>query len=148
MKGYNYILLFSLFTASIFLISISLNFDANTGSEKFDEQLNDINKEALADISAFKNTIVREYNVDDSEVTGLISTMEPAEILLSYELSRLTDKSISEVLTHYKENKQDGWKQILLSLGIDSHSPRFGDLCKLGFKDHDQHNPLSKNDPD
>ena len=80
MKSYNYVLLFAVFSVSIFLISVSLTFDANTGNEKFDERLNEINKDALADISAFKAAIVEKYHVDEMEIASLISTMEPAEI--------------------------------------------------------------------
>ncbi|MCE3295588.1 MAG: hypothetical protein K0R65_1302 [Crocinitomicaceae bacterium] len=144
MKSYNYVLLFALFSVSIFLISVSLTFDANTGNEKFDEKLNEINKEALADISAFKAAIVGEYHVDETEVSSLISIMEPAEILLSFELSRLTSKTLSEVLTSYNNNKEEGWKKIFLSLGINKKSSRFNDLCKIEINDQNQHNSLSK----
>ncbi|MGV3630468.1 MAG: hypothetical protein ACO1O6_04655 [Bacteroidota bacterium] len=144
MKSYNYVLLFALFSASIFLISVSLTFDANTGSEKFDDRLNEINKDALADISAFKAAIVEEYHVDEAEVSSLISTMEPAEILLAFELARLTDKTMPEVLTRYNNNKEDGWKKIFLSLGINNNSSRFNELCKIDIYDQNQHNSLSK----
>jgi hypothetical protein len=144
MKSYNYILLFALFSASIFLISVSMTFDAKTGDEKFDERLDEINKDALGDISAFKAAIVEEYHVDEAEVGSLISTMEPAEILLSYELSRLTSKTMTEVLTRYNKNKEDGWKKIFLSLGINNNSSRFNELCKIDLKDQYSHNSLSK----
>ena len=144
MKSYNYVLLFALFSASIFLISVSLTFDANTGNEKFDEKLNEINKDALADISAFKAAIVEEYNVDEAEVSSLISTMEPAEILLAFELSRLTDKTMPEILTRYNTNKEAGWQKIFLSLGINNNSSRFDELCKIEIDDQNQHNSLSK----
>ncbi len=144
MKNYNYILLFALFSVSIFLISVSLTFDANTGNEKFDDKLNEINKEALADVSAFKAAIVTEYGVEEAEVSSLISTMEPAEILLAYELSRLTDKTMTEVLNRYNTNKGEGWKKIFLSLGINNNSSRFNELCKIDFNDQNAHNSLSK----
>jgi hypothetical protein len=144
MKSYNYILLFALFSASIFLISVSMTFDAKTGNEKFDDRLNEINKEALGDISAFKASIVEEYRVEEAEVGSLISIMEPAEILLSYEISRLTSKTMTEVLARYNTNKEKGWKNIFRSLGINNNSSRFTELCKIDFRDQNSHNSLSK----
>ena len=143
MKNLNYLLLFAIFVVSVFLISVSVNFDAKTGDEKFDNHLNELNKVALEDLSNFKKHISIKYHVDENEVTNMISTMEPVEILLVYEISRLMNESPSKIISRYNSNKKEGWKKVLVSLGINQSSSQYKDLTKLEL----QNNPIKESNP-
>lgn len=146
MKNFNYLLLFAVFTISIFLISISINFDAKTGDDKFDKHLNELNKIALEDLSNFKKHISIKYHADENEISNMISIMEPVEILLVYEISRLINESPTRVISQYKSHKKEGWKKVLISLGINQTSSQYKDLTQLELRNTPvkESNPLSK----
>lgn len=146
MKNFNYILLFGLFSVFIFLMTTSLSFDAQTGNEQFDERLNDINKDALADLSDFKEGISDFYLIDQNEVSNMMSYMEPAEIILALELTRLTNKSLAEIIKQHRIGKNAGWNKILLSLGVNKNSLTFRELTQIKFIDlNAQETTLVKN---
>lgn len=138
MKGLNYVLIFAVFSVSIFLITTSLSFDAHTGDKEFDKKLNEINKNALADLKTFKSNVSNFYVIDQQEVSNLMSIMEPAEIILALEVAKLTNKPLSEIVNHYSENKSIGWNKILLSLGIKKNSTEFNDLKQIDLQEINQ----------
>lgn len=146
MKNFNYILLFGLFSVFIFLMTTSLSFDAQTGNKQFDEKLNEINKDALADLKRFRENISDFYLIDENEVSNMMSYMEPAEIILALELTRMTNKSLSEIIKQHRIGKNLGWNKILLSLGINKNSIQFKDLTQIKFIDlNKQETTLVKN---
>lgn len=139
MKSLNYILIFAVFSVAIFLITTSLSFDAQTGDKQFDEKLNEINKDALADLKAFKSNVATFYLMEETEVSNMMSLMEPAEIILALELAKLTNKPLREIVNHYHDHKALGWNKILLSLGIKKNSTEFNDLKQINAQDINQH---------
>lgn len=146
MKNFNYILLFGLFSVFIFLMTTSLSFDAQTGNKQFDEKLNEINKDALADLKGFRENISDFYLIDENEISNMMSYMEPAEIMLALELTRMTNKSLSEIIKQHRIGKNLGWNKILLSLGINKNSIQFKDLTQIKFIDlNKQETTLVKN---
>ena len=54
--------------------------------------------------------------------------MEPAEIYLSLELSKISGQSIDQVVEIYKVDKDKGWGFIAKQLGIKPGSPEFHNL--------------------
>ena len=54
--------------------------------------------------------------------------MEPAEIYLSLELSKLSGRSVDEVVEIYKVHKDKGWGYIAKQLGIKPGSAEFHKL--------------------
>ncbi|MFN5417507.1 MAG: hypothetical protein ACK5B9_10655 [Flavobacteriia bacterium] len=138
MKSLNYILIFAVFSVAIFLITNSLSFDAQTGDKQFDEKLNEINKDALADLKAFKSNVANFYQIDETEVSNMMSVMEPAEIILAIEVAKLANKPLTEIVNLHRENKSLGWNKILLSIGIKKNSTEFNDLKQINMQEINQ----------
>ena len=102
----------------------------NTGNAEFDSDLGKINADAKLDFGAFKTNLVLSYDISDKKIDHLsISVkMEPAEIYLALELTKLSGKSIDQVVEIYEVNKDKGWGFIAKELGIKPGSPEFHKL--------------------
>ncbi|TNE55414.1 MAG: hypothetical protein EP338_03875 [Bacteroidetes bacterium] len=118
MNKLSYLLYFMLFSASFILISQALSFDPETGDERLDQQLHEVNSNLVQDIPAFKSRVSTEYKVDEAKISKLLDEMEPAEVLMTLQLITLTSKSLEDILISYKKNHQHGWKTIAADLGI------------------------------
>ena len=102
----------------------------NTGNAELDADLGKINANAKLDFGAFKTNMELSYDISDKKIDYLsISVkMEPAEIYLALELSKLSGKSIDQVVEIYEVNKNKGWGFIAKELGIKPGSPEFHNL--------------------
>ena len=102
----------------------------NTGDSELDIELVRINTNAKEDFVAFKAELKLSYNVDEKKIDYLQVTikMEPAEIYLTLELSKLSEKSIDDVVEIYNAHKEKGWGFIAKQLGIKPGSPEFHSL--------------------
>ncbi len=99
----------------------------NTGNSELDADLGKINADAKLDFGAFKTNLALSYDISDKKIDHLsISVkMEPAEIYLALELSKLSGKSIDQVVEIYEVNINKGWGFIAKELGIKPGSPEF-----------------------
>ncbi len=102
----------------------------NTGNAELDADLSKINANAELDFGTFKTDLKLSYNISDKKIDYLsISVkMEPAEIYLSLELSKLSGRSVDEVVEIYKVHKDKGWGYIAKQLGIKPGSAEFHKL--------------------
>ena len=102
----------------------------NTGSAEFDADLGKINADANLDFGAFKTNLALSYDIAENKIDYLsISVkMEPAEIYLALELSKLSGRSIDQVVEIYEVNRDKGWGFIAKELGIKPGSPEFHNL--------------------
>ncbi len=102
----------------------------NTGNAELDADLSKINANAKLDFGTFKTDLKLSYNISDKKIDYLsISVkMEPAEIYLSLELSKLSGRSVDEVVEIYKVHKDKGWGYIAKQLGIKPGSAEFHKL--------------------
>lgn len=118
-----------IFTLLITIISNAQDL-YNTGSAELDADLDKINAEANLDFGAFKTNLALSYDVSDKKIDYLsISVkMEPAEIYLALELSKLSGRSIDQVVEVYEVNRDKGWGFIAKELGIKPGSPEFHNL--------------------
>ncbi len=114
------------------ILSVSSNAQVlfNTGNAELDADLTKINANAKLDFGTFKTDLKLSYNISDKKIDYLSITvkMEPAEIYLSLELSKLSAKSIDQVVEIYEVNKDKGWGFIAKELGIKPGSPEFHKL--------------------
>ncbi|MES2588147.1 MAG: hypothetical protein V4622_04150 [Bacteroidota bacterium] len=133
MKQINYLLLFVFFSASFYLISQSLTFNAKTGDTVLDEKLKALNAEAITNISEFRSHIAMEFQTSETKITELLEIMEPAEILFAYQIAAVNSTSIDKIVTKYKQNKNEGWAVIIQKLGISQQSEKFKDLKNLSI---------------
>lgn len=138
MNKLNYLLFFAMLTASFLLISQTLSFDPNTGDEQLDEQLNEINSQAVTDLLSFQNEVSEKYHVGKDKISALLAIMEPVEIIIAYEISALTEKPIEQVIKSYKANKSEGWKAIAADLGVKSNTPEFSELKNILLEKYTQ----------
>ena len=117
---------FLLFLAVISNAQISFN----TGNVEFDTDLNRINVNANLDFGAFKTDLNLSYNISEKKIDYLSVSvkMEPAEIYLSLELSKISGKPVDDVVEIYKVHKNKGWGYIAKQLGIKPGSPEFHKL--------------------
>jgi hypothetical protein len=98
----------------------------NTGNTELDADLNSINASAELNIGSFKAELSTSYDVSTGEIDKLFSlNMEPGEVYLSLELSKLGGKPLDEVADCYKSNKSKGWGYIAKEMGIKPGSPEF-----------------------
>lgn len=120
------IFVFLLFLAVISNAQVSFN----TGNAEFDTDLNKINVNAKLDFGAFKTDINLSYNISEKKIDYLSVSvkMEPAEIYLALELSKISGKPIDDVVEIYKVHKNKGWGYIAKQLGIKPGSPEFHKL--------------------
>ncbi len=133
MNKTSYILLSFVFFVCFFLIFKTLSFDAQTGDEKLDKKLNEINAKAITNIDEFKSQIALKYQTSESEVAKLLKIMEPAEILFSYEISAVSSTPIDKIIETYKKNKNEGWNVVISEIGIQKNSKKFKELKNLSI---------------
>lgn len=102
----------------------------NTGNSEMDADLSNINLNAKLDFGAFITNLNLTYNISEKKIDYLsISVkMQPAEIYLALELTKLSGKSIDDVVEIYKVHKEKGWGYIAKQLGIKPGSPEFHKL--------------------
>lgn len=131
MKNINYPILFTMLSATFILLSQTLSFNPNTGDEKLDNELSEINVKASNDINAFIDRVHKIYNIDKNQVQELLEVMEPADVLIAMQINHITENSLTDVLASYKENNKAGWKVILNDLGIKSSSYEYVELKKI-----------------
>jgi len=122
----NVIVSFLIFSS---LISFA-QFSFKTGSQELDANLNEMNTYAKVDFGAFKTELSASFNVKEQKINFLRTSvkMEPAEIYFALELSRLSHKSIDQVVEVYKVNRDKGWGYVAKQLGIKPGSSEFHQL--------------------
>ncbi len=96
-----------------------------TGDSKFDAELNVTNNEAKSDLTSFKKELTSSYKITTSKIDNLLKIMEPAEVLLSCKIGEIANRTIDEVVSSYKVNKDKGWGAIAKDMGIKPGSPEF-----------------------
>ncbi len=124
----------------LFLLAVTLGSTThaqiafNTGSVEFDADLNIINTNANADISAFKSDMSISFGVSIGTVESMLSmNMVPGEVYLALEIGSVTRKPVEDVLVVYRTHKGKGWGVIAQELGIKPGSDEFHALkgkCK------------------
>ena len=102
----------------------------STGNSEMDADLSKINVNAKLDFGAFKSDLNLSYNISKKKIDYLSISlkMEPAEIYITLELSKLSGRSIDNVIEIYKVHKDKGWGYIAKQLGIKPGSPEFHKL--------------------
>ena len=133
MKNTNIFLILAFVSIAVFTVVYSFDFEAQSGDKEFDKRLNEINKNALSNISQFKRCILTTYHANESELSQLLVELEPAEVLLTYEIADLTSLTHAEVLNVFMTNKHKGLQKTLGILGIKHESAQFQNLAKINY---------------
>ncbi|BAX80039.1 hypothetical protein [Labilibaculum antarcticum] len=108
----------------------------NTGNLQFDSDLNTINANANLDFGAFQTDLSIGYNVPEKEIEHMRGTlnMAPGEIYLALEISKVSNRSVDDVICNYRKHKSRGWGYIAKESGVRPGSAKFHRL-----KNHSHH---------
>ena len=99
----------------------------NTGDDELNKSLLTIDANATLDFGDFKVDISGSYDITEKKLDYLSVEigMNAGDIYMTVELSKITEKSVDEVVTVYTKNKNKGWGVIAKELGIKPGSPEF-----------------------
>jgi len=91
-----------------------------SGSVELDTDLNTINTSAKLDFGKFKTNIRLSYNTSEKKINYMSTTikMQPADIYMAFEISKITHKHIDDVIVVYKNNKSKGWGYMAKCIGV------------------------------
>ena len=127
-------LMFVLSLTVVFAIPkpIKIEFSAKTGDKELDVSLSQFNIEANLSIKTFNSDMVGSYGVTVKKLDMLRvkSKMQPSDIYMALEVSKVLGKPINEVVSSYNKNKEKGWGNISKGLGIKPGSKEFKALKK------------------
>ncbi|MFN3916356.1 MAG: hypothetical protein ACK4K0_01330 [Flavobacteriales bacterium] len=122
-------LISSLFTVALLFSTTAqtVSFSAKTGDKELDLTLSDMNASASTNYTVFKNDMKVTYNVTDKKIDELKLTfkMQPADIFMSLEIAKLTQKTIDDVARAFQINRDKGWGEIAKQMGIKPGSKEF-----------------------
>ncbi|MDE1208344.1 hypothetical protein [Tenacibaculum larymnensis] len=115
---------------SIFTYSASAQISFNTGNTQLDSDLNIINTDANLNFGAFKTRLSISYNVSEGKIKYMGGSlgMKAGEIYLALEISKLSRRSIDDMITIYRTHKNKGWGYIAKQAGIKPGSAEFHQL--------------------
>ncbi len=119
---------FLLFTCFMFvLFSVNAQKKLKTGDSEMDKNIMDIEVKANRDIRVFYSDLKITFHVSDLRLEYLKEhlKMNPAEIYLALEISKVSQKSLDEILSGYKSKRKKGWGYVASLAGIPPGSSGF-----------------------
>ena len=96
-----------------------------TGDAELEIKLNEVNKEAKADINLFTSDLNKSTGLAIDKIKDLLKKLQPAEIVLAEDISIITNKPIDTVIKSYEANKDAGWGKVAKDMGIKPGSAEF-----------------------
>jgi len=124
------------------LLSLSLQAQTyKSGDATLDANLKTITVEANKDLGTFKANVVTTYGTTLANVNSLFSVgMTAGDVVISFEIIKLTKKPITEVIRVYKVSKTKGWGAMAKELGIKPGSKEFHAMKDACGKNKDKVN--------
>jgi len=119
-----------LLVPAFIVYSASAQRSFNTGDPKLESDLNVINAHAIVDIGSFKAEMNLSYNLSEKNFDYMHGNlqMEPGEIYLAVEISKIAGISLDNVISIYQTDKSKGWGYIAKQAGIKPGSAEFQQL--------------------
>ncbi|MCK5759773.1 MAG: hypothetical protein KAH33_00665 [Candidatus Delongbacteria bacterium] len=116
---------------SMYAIS-KIEFSAKTGDKELDISLTKFNAEASLNIKSFNTEMTTNYKVTEKklDILRVKANMQPADIYMALEVSKISKKPMEEVVSSFKKNKSKGWGKMAKDLGIKPGSKEFKALKK------------------
>lgn len=124
MKKIIYLVLFMFIFVNV-NAQTSVTFAAKSGDAELDVTLSDMNARAKLDVSVFKKDMSVSFGITDGKLDNLLLTMQPADIYMSLEIGKITNKTVDIVVVSYQKNKAKGWGVIAKEMGIKPGSKEF-----------------------
>jgi hypothetical protein len=124
------------------VLSVSLYAQTyKSGDATLDANLKSITVEANKDLPTFKANVVATYGTSLTNVNSLFSVgMNAGDVVISFEIMKLTRKPIAEVIRVYKVSKTKGWGVMAKELGIKPGSKEFHAMKDACGKNKDKVN--------
>ncbi|MCK4980924.1 MAG: hypothetical protein KAS62_11050 [Candidatus Delongbacteria bacterium] len=116
---------------SVYAIT-KIEFSAKTGDKELDVSLTKFNTEATLNIKSFNAEMTTNYKVTEKklDMLRLKSNMQPADIYMALEVSKISKKPMKDVIASYQKNNGKGWGYIAKGLGVKPGSKEFKALKK------------------
>ena len=116
-------------------------------SAEFDFSLlvDDVNVSARSDMSRFEASIASEFGVSVARVEQLVATLgSPGDAYLSLKVSKLSGRSVDEVVHLRRSSPGEGWGKTAQRMGIKPGSDEFMQLKQPSGKQQ-KHKEKNKN---
>lgn len=125
-------LVLSLTTVFAIPLPTKVVFKVNTGDKELDVTLSQFNVEANLSIKTFNAEMTTNYKVTEKKLDMLRvkSRMQPSDIYMALEVSKMSGKSMQDVLSSYKKNNKKGWGAIAKEFGVKPGSKEFKAMKK------------------
>lgn len=112
-----------------------------SGDATLDANLKSITLEANKDLATFKTNVVVTYGTTLDKVNSLFTAgMAAGDVVISFEIIKITKKPIADVIRVYKASKSKGWGAMAKELGIKPGSAEFHKLKDSCGKNKDKVN--------
>ena len=110
-----------------------------TGDGTLDAHLKSISAEAKKDLATFKANLVTTYGTSTDKVNSFFTAgMDPGDVVMAFEVMKITKKPSTEVIRVYKASKSKGWGEMAKQLGIKPGSKEFHSLKDSCGKNKDK----------
>lgn len=110
----------------LFLSTLAFAQTYKSGDATLDANLKSITVEANKDLLSFKANVVTTYGTTLDKVNSLFTVgMNAGDVVISFEIMKLTKKPITDVIRVYKVSKSKGWGAMAKELGIKPGSKEF-----------------------
>jgi hypothetical protein len=108
------------------------SYHANTGDNDFDNELNNLNNVARADLDNFMNKLSGTFGISKPWIENLVKreNIPPADVYMIARTASVTNHPIDTVEKNYRANRGQGWGVIAKRLGIKPGSKEFHALKK------------------
>lgn len=104
----------------------------STGDEMLDRSLQRLNEAVKKDLGTFAKKLSRHYHMPEATTDWLLKEvgLTPADAYMAAKVSKLSNRSVEEVVVEYKKYRGKGWGVIAKNLGIKPGSKEFRELKK------------------
>lgn len=111
----------------------------NSGDATMDANLKSINVEANKDLATFKANVVTTYATTLDKVNSFFTAgMNAGDVIMAFEIIKVTKKPTTDVIKVYKASKSKGWGAMAKELGIKPGSKEFHALKDSCGKNKDK----------
>lgn len=121
-------------TLIILLASLSSYGQIDMGDAELNTWLTAIVKNAKVNFSGFRHNVIANYGVTNNRYDYLETFMTVGDIYMAVEITKVSKKSLDDVIASFKANKAKGWGAIAKDFGVTPGSSSFESLKDHAYK--------------
>ncbi len=118
----------------ILLATVSSHAQIDMGDAELNGWLASIVKNAKVNFSGFRHNVIANYGVTNNRYDYLETFMTVGDIYMAVEITKVSKKSLDDVITSFKANKAKGWGAIAKDFGVAPGSSSFEALKDHAYK--------------